>query len=128
MLRTLKASGPSFVVFLISSAKKDKITAGSGLGLPVFPTSAKKCKNFSGSFALIFCEFRCFFSHQKSAFLFPTKNRRQLRITAPRSCMSHEVCRKLAELRRRTFFFEISTKSEKKMPPSARWLFFWRSH
>ena len=69
---------------------------------PVFPISAKKCKKckiFSGIFALKFCEFRHFFSCQKPVFLFATKNRRQLWFTRL------EARRKLAEFRRRTFFF-----------------------
>ena len=87
----------------------------------VFPINAKKCEIFSGIFALKFCEFRRFFSRQKPAFLFPAKNRRQLRFTASCSGMSHKLRRKLAELRQRTFFFlEINRKSAKKMHPSAR--------
>ena len=65
----------------------------------------KKCEIFSGIFALKFCEFRRFFSRQKPAFLFPAKNLRQPRFTAPRSGMSQKSRRKVAELRRRTFFF-----------------------
>ena len=42
-----------------------------------------------------------FVSRQKPAFLFPAKNRSQLRFAAPRSGMSHKSRRKLAELRRR---------------------------
>ena len=80
----------------------------------VFPISAKKCEIFSSILALKFCEFRRFFSRQKMAFLFPAKNRRQLQFTAPRSSMSHEAHRKLAELRRRTFFFEEQPKIRKK--------------
>ena len=91
----------------------------------MFPISAKKCKIFFGIFALKFCEFRRFFLRPKPAFLFPAKNRRQLRIMALRSGMSHKSQRKLAELRQRTFFFlEINIKSEKKMPSSAQWPFF----
>ena len=74
----------------------------------VFPISAKKCEKceiFSGIFALKFCEFRRFFSRQKPAFLFPAKNRRQPRFTAPPSGMSQKSRRKVAEIRRRTFFF-----------------------
>ena len=99
----------------------------------VFPISAKKCEKcniFSGIWSLKFCKFQRFFSRQKPAFLFPAKNHRQLRFTVPCSGMSHESQKKLAELRRRTFlFFEINIKSEKKMPPSAWWPFFFgRSH
>ena len=61
-----------------------------------------------------------FFRHFRSeflripAFLFPAKSRRQLRYPAPRSCMLHEACRKLAELRRRTFFSLRSTQNQSK--------------
>ena len=78
----------------------------------VFPKSAKKWEIFFGIFALKFCEFRRFFSRQKSTFLSLVKNHRQLWFTAPRSGMSHKARRKLAELRRRIFFF----------------FFVWRSH
>ena len=74
---------------------------------PVFPISVKKCekcKIFSGIFALKFCELWRFFSRQKPAFLFPAKNRRQPRFTAPCCGMSQKSRRKVAELRRRTFF------------------------
>ena len=74
----------------------------------MFPISAKKCENceiFSCIFALKVCEFRRFFSHQKPAFLFPAKNLRQPRFTAPCSGMSQKSRRKVAELRQRTFFF-----------------------
>ena len=74
----------------------------------VFPISAKKCEKceiFSGIFSLKFCKFRRFFSRQKPAFLFPAKNLRQLRFTAPRSGMSQKLQRKVAKLRRRAFFF-----------------------
>ena len=72
-------------------------------------------QNFSGIFALKFCEFRRFFSRQKPAFLFTAKNQRQRQFTAPRSYMSYEVRKKLAELRRRTFFFlQIKLKQDKK--------------
>ena len=81
-------------------------------------------QNFSSIFALKFCEFRCFFSRRKPAFLFTAKNQRQLRFMAPRSYMSHEVRKKLAELRRRTFFFadQIKTgqKNEKNFQPRSR--------
>ena len=89
---------------------------------PVSLISTEKYEIFSRIFALKFCKFRRFFSRQKPAFLFPTKNRRQLRFTAPCSGMSHKAQRKLAEFRRRTsfFFLEINVESEKKMPPSAR--------
>ena len=95
---------------------------------PVFPISAKKCEKceiFSGIFALKFCEFRRFFSRQKPAFLFPAKNLRQPRFTAPRSGMSQKSRRKVAELRRRPFFFFFfflsgeQRKIGEKMPPSA---------
>ena len=76
----------------------------------MFPISEKKCKIFSGIFALNFCEFWHIFSCQKLAFLFPTKNCRPLLFMVPHCCMSHEERRKLAELGRKTFF-----------------LFFWRS-
>ena len=99
----------------------------------VFPISAKKCKIFSGIFALKFCEFRRFFSRQKSAFLFPAKNRRQLWFTASCSGMSHKLRRKLAELRQRTFFFFFGDQQkigEKNASVSAMTFFFccWRSH
>ena len=75
---------------------------------PVFPISAKKCKIFSGIFALKFCKFWRFFSCQKAEFLFPAKNRRQLWFMAPHSGMSHKSRRKLAELKGKTFFLEIN--------------------
>ena len=79
---------------------------------PVFPISTKKCEIFFGIFALKFCKFRRFFSRQKPAFLFPAKNRRQLRFTAPCSGISHKSRRKVAELGQKTFFFfEITLKS-----------------
>ena len=63
------------------------------------PYKRKKVRNFSGIFALKFCEFMRFFSRQKPAFLFPAKNRGQLRFTAPHSGMSHKSWRKVAEFR-----------------------------
>ena len=59
----------------------------------VFPISTKKCEIFSGIFALKFCEFRHF------CFLLKTL------LTVPRSVMSQKSRRKVAELRRSTFFF-----------------------
>ena len=100
----------------------------------VFPVSAKKCEIFFGIFALKFCEFRRFFSSQKPAFLFPTKNRRHLRFVAPRSGMSHKSRRKVAEFRRRTFFFyffifwDQHKIGEKDASMDAMTFFFWRSH
>ena len=83
----------------------------------VFPISAKKCEIFCGIFALKFCEFQRFFSRQKPTFLFPAKNLRQPQfMTAPHSGMSQKSRRKVAELRRRIFFFfflEITFKLDK---------------
>ena len=105
----------------------------------MFPISAKKCekcKIFSGIFALKFCKFRRFFSCQKPAFLFPTKNCRQLRFTMPRfgiyvAQIAEKSCRTQSKdlfffwrstlnwrkrcLHRRDdfFFFEITLKPDK---------------
>ena len=81
------------------------ITVNLLINKPVLPMSAKKCKIFSGIYALKFCEFRRFFSCQKPAFLFLVKNHRKLRFAACRSGMSHKSQRKLAKLRQRTFFY-----------------------
>ena len=98
----------------------------------VFPISTKKCEKceiVSSIFALKFCEFRRFFSHLKPAYLCPAKNRRQLQFTAPRSRMSHEARRKLAELRRRTsFFFGDQHKIGKDASVSVMTFFFFGGH
>ena len=69
------------------------------------PYKRKKVRNFFRHFCTEILQIPGFFSRQKPAFLFPAKNRRQLRFTAPRSGILQKSRRKVAELRRRTFFF-----------------------
>ena len=102
----------------------------------MFPISAKKCEEceiFSGIFTLKFCEFRRFFSRQKPAFLFPAKNGRQPRFTAPRSGMLQKSRRKVTELRRKTFFFFFgdqhkSGEKDASIDVMTFFFLFWRSH
>ena len=65
----------------------------------------KKVRNFFRQFRTEILRIPAFLFCQKLAFLFPAKNHRQLWFTAPRPCMSHKARRKLAGLRRRSFFF-----------------------
>ena len=79
---------------------------------------------------------RNFFQHFRTeilripAFLFPAKNLRQPRFTAPRSGMLQKSRRKVAELRRRTFFFGEQRKIGEKNASIGvmTFFFFWRSH
>ena len=91
---------------------------------PVFPISAKKCKKckiFSGIFALKFCKLRLFS---------PTKNRHFCFCQKPLTAAVHgaslwyvaQIAEKTCRTQAKDFFFfsVINIKPKEKMPPSAR--------
>ena len=88
------------------------------------PYKRKKVRNFFWHFCTEILRILAFFLPPKTGIFVSAKNRRQLRFTAACSGMSHKSRRKLAELRRRTFFFFINRKSEKKCLHQRDDLFF----
>ena len=105
------------------------------ISVPYKRKKVQKVRNFFRHFRTEILRIPAFFLPLKTGGLFPAKNLRQPRFTAPRSGTSQKSRRKVAELRRRTFFFSFFFGEQRKIAEKNNasigvmtFFFFWRSH